>query len=175
MGDVTTCYILSVLFLLILLLFSYMPFRTGVDYWFRSSYHMSRTKIRKSKKGKRNYWWYEALHREKNLGAVYYVNKIFTVAWLLLFLPTVALGFIKEVSLALCPLRLLLYLLGASMTVFGIVQGNLEEHGRPFVLLAQRSNRGFDTVFLDIAQVLLVLGMGYFDMKLTASLWGVML
>lgn len=46
---------------------------------------LSKTHVKKSKKGSRNYWWYEELNQQIGLSWIYHVNKTFT----LLFLGTI--------------------------------------------------------------------------------------
>ena len=42
---------------------------------------ISKTTIKKSKSGIRNYWWYEALHKEYGMGHIYTLNKLFTILY----------------------------------------------------------------------------------------------
>lgn len=171
MSEVMNCYIISLAVLLVSLLFGYFPFRTGVDTYLRHTRRMSRTRIRKSKKGKRNYWWYQRLHEEERLGALYYVNKIYTVAWLALFVLTLAVGWVKETLPVLCFSRVLLYLLSGGMALWGNVQENIRVHGRPFVLLARSENQGFDSVLIDISFVLLFVLFACVDLRLCLAVF----
>ena len=65
---------------------------------------ISKTMIRKSLKGYKNFWWYEKLHAEHNLGIVYRINKVYVtimaisialqclLGWWNVCLPIIAVG-----------------------------------------------------------------------------------
>ena len=92
-----------------------------------------------------------------------------------LFLLTLFTGYIKEMSLILCPMNIVLYVLTAFMVLFSRIQDNLDFHRKPFVLLAKSSNGGIDSVILDIFMVLFVLAMAYANMMLAGDIWGISL
>lgn len=172
--DVSMFYFVS-LFMMLLPAFFYVWFRLSVGNWLNRSKKISRSRFKKLTNGKRNYWWYEALHKEENLGAIYFLNKSFTIIFVTLFLLTLFTGYIKEMSLILCPMNVILYVLTAFMVMFSKIQDNLDFHGKPFVLLAKSSNGGIDSVVFDIFIVLFVLGAAYANMILVGNIWGISL
>ena len=127
------------------------------------------------KKGKKNFWWYETLHKEEDLGLLYYLNKAFTILYVLIFALTLLTGFIKVMSLILCPMNVILYVLTAFMVIFSRIQDNLDFHGKPFVVFAKSYNNGVDSVIFDICMVLFVFAMAYVNMMLTGNIWGISL
>ena len=173
-ADVSLFYFVS-LFMMLMPAIFYVLFRISVGTWLNRSRKISRSRFKKLTKGKRNYWWYEALHKEENLGAIYFLNKSFTTLFVVLFLLTLFTGYIKEMSLILCPMNVILYVLTAFMVIFYRIQDNLDFHGKPFVLLAKSSNNGIDSVVFDIFMVLFVLAMAYVNMTLTGNIWGISL
>jgi len=173
-ADVSTFYFVS-LFMMLLSAIFYAWFRLSVENWLNRSKKISRSRFKKLTKGKKNYWWYETLHKEVNLGAIYFLNKSFTILFVTLFLLTLFTGYIKEMSLILCPMNVILYVLTAFMVLFSRIQDNLDFHRKSFVLLAKSSNGGIDSVILDIFMVLFVLAMAYANMMLAGDIWGISL
>ena len=165
-------YYFQTLLFLVLLAIIYFIFRGGVQTWLRMKKRLSKTHIRKLKKGKKNFWWYQALHDEVGIGLLYPLNKGFTLVYTLALGLSLILGWWKPVSVVLCGLMLPLCLSAGTMIAFALIWGNIEEHGRPIVLLAQRKNNGGDSVSFDVAAVLFCLLMGYAHLLLTADLWG---
>ena len=164
-------YFLTLLFFVVLGVM-YFLFRYGVQTWLQLKKQLSETHIRKLKKGVKNFWWYQALHAETGMGLLYPLNKGFTLVYTLVLGLSLILGWWKPVSVVLCGLMLPLCLSAGIMIAFALIWGNIEEHGRPIVLLAQRKNKGFDSVIFDVAAVLFCLLMGYAHILLTADLWG---
>lgn len=75
--------------------------------------------------------------------------------------------------MVLCGLMFLLGIFSAIMIGFALIWSNIEEHGRPIVLLAYpKTKGGLDSVILDAATVLFCLLVGYAHILLTADLWG---
>lgn len=70
-----TFALINAVFLFWYMLF-YIGFRCSVLSYCREYRGMSKTFIRKNRKGASNYWLYTRLHREKNLGICYYINII---------------------------------------------------------------------------------------------------
>ena len=106
------------------------------------------------------------------MGLLYPLNKGFTLVYTLALGLSLILGWWKPVSVVLCGLMFLLGIFSAIMIGFALIWSNIEEHGRPIVLLAQRKNKGFDSVIFDVAAVLFCLLVGYAHILLTADLWG---
>ena len=84
---------LSNAILLIFGLFTYVHFRCGVYAYCRIS-KMSKSYIRKNTKGASNFWLYSQLHKQNNLGALYYLNLIYLVC-LIAFVVALALSWIS--------------------------------------------------------------------------------
>ena len=173
-GNVSVFYFAS-LFTLLFPAAIYGWFRLSMGSWLKRAKRISRSKFRKLTKGKRNFWWYEALHKELNLGAIYYFNKFFVILWALLFLLTLFTGFIKIMSLILCPMYVLLCILTACMMVFAKIQDNLDDHGKAIVLWAKTSNGGWDSFIFDVILVCFILAMAYVNIMLVGEIWGVSL
>lgn len=121
------------LIMLFLCAYIYGSFRFGVEAYCRVCRRMSKTMIRKNKKGASNFWLYTQLHKQKNLGKLYGLNFIclvslasFTVAtffsWVpFLKIPVIIIGIFLGVTAIPAYFMALIYL-------------NMEEFGRKFVL-----------------------------------------
>ena len=165
-------YFLTLLFFVALGVM-YFLFRYGVQTWLQLKKQLSETHICKLKKGVKNFWWYQALHNEVGMGLLYPLNKGFTLVYTLALGLSLILGWWKPVSVVLCGLMILLGIFSAIMIGFALIWGNIEEHGRPIVLLAYpKTKGGLDSVILDAATVLFCLLVGYAHILLTADLWG---
>ena len=165
-------YFQTLLFLALFAIVYALLFRGGVQTWLRLKKGISKTHIRKLKKGAKNFWWYQALHAETGMGLLYPLNKGFTLVYVLALGLSLVLGWWRPASVVLCGLMFLLGIFSAIMIGFALIWSNIEEHGRPIVLLAQRKNKGFDSVIFDVAAVLFCLLVGYAHILLTADLWG---
>ncbi|MBP3301434.1 MAG: hypothetical protein J6M34_08040 [Clostridia bacterium] len=99
---------------------------------------MSKTYQRKNKKGAANYWLYQQLHQQKDLGSLYYLNYAFLIgfgAFLFVFLfcwipwmktPTLVMGIALGLIETACIFK-------------AMCEFNLEEFGRAFVLFEVKS------------------------------------
>ena len=94
--EAVTVYFLNLILILILGL-SYLMSRGAIDSWIRLR-GRSKTFIRKHKKGIKNYWLYEELHKELNLGVMYYLNKWFVFMYPITFALMFVLGCLKSVT-----------------------------------------------------------------------------
>lgn len=137
--------------------------------------HLSKTKIKKSRKGKKNYWWYEAIHREAGMGGLYLLNKMFTILYPLASLLTVLAGWIPFMSIPIFVVSLPIYLLTTVMLVFVRVQYNLARYESPVVLFGKAENKGVDSVFLDLFIIVFSLLIAYAHLIVTFDLWGITL
>lgn len=168
--DLVNYYFISLIFIIATLIF-YAFFRGSVNYYLQNCKKISKTNINKHKKGKRNYWWYEEIHKEFGIGKIYYLNKIYTILFLSVFSLHLILGFFKVTSIITCLLSIILYVFSAIMWLFTSIQNNIEEHGCAFVLLAQRRNKGIDSSVLDLIIMLFFLGLAYAHIVITIGLW----
>ena len=155
--DVSTLYFVSLLSMLWVPPIFYFLFRSGVEDWAMRTKHISKSKIRKLKTGMKNYWWFEELHKEENLGGIYLLNKFYTLLYIALFALTLLTGLIKEMYLILCPMNILLYALTAYMYLFTSAQHNIDHYGKPFIFLARSSNKRLNSSFLDIIAAAVIL------------------
>ena len=168
-------YFISLILQLLPALF-YFLFRSSVSTWLQRSKHISRSKSNKFKKGIKNFWWYQALHEEVNLGAIYYMNKAFTILWPFLFVFTLLTGYVKVMSLVLVPLHILLYLLTGCMVAFSNVQDKLELYGKPVVLFRiQPFSKRVDSSIFDVFWVVFMVTMGYVILMMAGKIWGISL
>ncbi|MBQ8583393.1 MAG: hypothetical protein IJ488_02130 [Clostridia bacterium] len=164
----------SLIFLIFPTLF-YAPFRISIEGLAKRSKKISSTRYRKLLVGKKNFWFYTQLHKEANLGILYYLNLIFIPLFVSVFVLTLLTGFIKEVTLLLFPMNLLLYALSACMALFSTIQNNRDCYGKSFILFRKNKRGGLDSIFLDIFAVLLPLILGYANLISFAEVWGIQL
>jgi len=123
----------------ILSLFLYVYFRCGVSDYLRFR-KKSRSFLRKNKKGLRNYWLYEKIHAEIDLGYVYYLNLLLLAFTLLYSILTVTLGWLRPLSLTIAVCGALLCALQIVAVIFSNVYYNLVNYGKAFVVIAKDIN-----------------------------------
>lgn len=169
--DVSALYFVSLLFMLWAPPIFYFLFRSGVEDWTMRTKHISKSKIRKLKTGKKNYWWFEALHKEENLGHIYHLNKLYTLLYILIFSLTLFAGLKREMYLILCPMNVLLYALTAYMYLFTSAQHNIDHYGKPFIFLARGPNKRLTSSFLDFIAAAVILAPACIIVQITATIW----
>ena len=93
---------------------------------------MSNTFIKKNKKGAANYWLYKQLHRQKNLGSLYYINYLFLIG-LAAFVFVFMFSWIKWMKIPVAAVGVILGLIEIPATFKAWVYTNMEEYGKAFV------------------------------------------
>lgn len=128
----------------------YAIFRGGVYDYLRLS-KMSKTNIRKKRKGFWNYWLYLTVNREKPLGALFYLNILFFFTSIVFSGFTLCLGFIEVLGPLVTALAILLCAVQIPSMFLASIYSDKEEYGRCFVLLAKRkANRSYHSSLLTL-------------------------
>ena len=167
-----TFYFLSLLFFLMPPLM-YVGFRSGVQSWFIRK-GLRKKQIETLKKGKRNFWWYEALHEEVNMGLLYYANKGITLLYPVLFVLTVTLGWLRFMAPVITGLFAVLSLILAGTNAFSSVQSSLEEFGTVFAFVRRTKNGGFSFPLLEpVLFALVTLLIGCVHISITLDAFGI--
>ena len=169
--NISTFYCVSLIMMIIIPPLFYPFFRLSVETWINRKRRISKSKYRNLLKGKKNYWWFEALHKEANLGFIYRLNKAFTILFALTFTLTLLTGLKKEMVLLLCPMHILFYTILAIMTIFHCIQENLNVHGTPIVIFSKRSNRVDGCILSDILMVAISASPAYLIIILTQNIF----
>ena len=168
------CFI-TLIFLALPAIF-YVWFRFSVDSWLRKVKRVSKSKLKKMKVGKRNYWWYEALHAEVNMGILYTVNKLFTICWVFAVGLTLLTGMIRIMSIVIGVFCMVTYILTIVMLIFSTMQSNLDEFGIPFVLIARRKEtKRIHSSLFDLMMVGFFAAILYAHLMMICNLWGIQL
>lgn len=138
----------------------YLFFRSAVGSWLRRK-GFSRTMIKKLKKGKKNFWWYEAIHEEINLGLIYHANKLVTILYPINFILALTLGWLRFMTPVITGLYTIISVISAGMSLFSSTQNNIEAYGTPIVILRRTENDGFTSSLFDLTMAALPLLTGY--------------
>lgn len=147
--DMVSYYFMSLLFLALPPIF-YLMFRFALDSWLRRK-KVSKSRIEKHKKGKKNFWWYEAIHEQFDIGLLYPLNKWLTVLYPVTLGISVLLGWLRVMAPVISGLYAIISLIVAVMSLFTSVQNNLDKYGVPVVLLRRSKNKGIDSFLWDLA------------------------
>ena len=115
----------SNLVLLLFGLFTYMHFRNGVYAYCRTS-KMSKSYIRKNTKGISNFWLYSQLHKNNNLGALYYLNLIYLFC-LIAFLIVFPFSWISVLKIPVMIIGILLGLATIPVYFKSLIYTNIED------------------------------------------------
>ncbi len=120
------------LILLLLGFFTYFHFRSGVYAYCRIS-KMSKIYIRKNTKGISNFWLYSQLHKQDDLGVLYYLNLIYLFS-LTAFLIVSALSWVPFLKIPVIIIGLLLGIATIPVFFTSLIYTNIEDVGKPFVV-----------------------------------------
>lgn len=112
---------------------------------------MSKSNIKKSRKGFKNYWLYHSINKQTPLGVLYSLNYIFLTSTVVFTIFAVALGFIKELQPILFVISVLICIIEIPSTIVASICSNNEKYGKPFILLEKRkSMKGYSSSLVDI-------------------------
>ena len=157
--EMVSYYFMSILFLGLPPIF-YAMFRLSIDSWLRR-HKISKSRIKKLKTGKKNYWWYEAIHQQYDMGPLYHLNKFLTVFYPITLGISILLGWLRAMTPLISVLYALISLTVAGMSLFASVQNNLDEYGVPVVILRQAKNKRIDSIVFDLAIAAFPLSAAY--------------
>ena len=128
----------------------YAIFRSGIYDYLRSS-KMSKSNIKKSRKGLKNYWLYCSINRQQPLGILYGLNYIFLAATVVFTAFAVSAGFIKALQPILFFLSVILCIIEIPASITASIHSDNAEYGKPFVLLAKRKDtKGYHSSLFDM-------------------------
>ena len=154
-----TYYFATMIFIALTPIF-YLTFRFSVKSWLRRK-RISQSKIKHMMKGKKNFWWYEALHEEVDMELVYRANKLLTILYPINLVLALSLGWIRCMAPVITGLYVIVSILTAGMSLFSSVQSNIDAYGIPFVLIRRNENGGFTSLLSDLAMAVFPLLAGY--------------
>ncbi len=152
-------YYLNIVISLFFIIF-YVMFRDGVYSWLRGR-KISNSMMKKSKKGAKNFWWYEELHKTFGLSSVYTLNKIYTVFFAVHLTASVIFGWAEPLFRIFALSSTLLAILTFAIAEFARAQRTIERYGCKFVLCKLRCKHGriIDSSILDIIASLFPVGL----------------
>jgi len=111
--------------ILVIFIVVYIMFRQNITVHLRMN-GLSRSAIKDLKKGKKNYWWYEALHKSHSFGCLYYLNKIFTILVLLTAGLHLFLGWWRPILGCVAFLTVIVTVLSCTMLIIGGMRSNFQ-------------------------------------------------
>lgn len=114
----------------------YFAFRGSIGDFLRYN-KMSKTNIRKNKKGFKNYWFYRDINKIKPLGWVYYGNIIYLFLTLFYTVLALALGYIEILQPVFFVVSVMICAVQIPTTVWSVYYDNLYAFGKAFVLCSR--------------------------------------
>ncbi|MBP3368303.1 MAG: hypothetical protein J6L71_02605 [Clostridia bacterium] len=133
-------------------LVEYVMFREAVNSFCKRK-GLSGTRIEKLKKGMRNYWWYESIHKEINLGIVYHANKVLISVYPIALIFHVLFGWMRPFIVFIGISLIIITIFMAVLQVFTSIQNKREEYGVPFVLFRKKPGNHVDSSLFDIVGI----------------------
>ncbi|MBO5050972.1 MAG: hypothetical protein J6D31_02140 [Clostridia bacterium] len=110
------------------------------------------------KEGKRNFWFYRALHDEYGLGFFYHINRMFLWLAIPFFLCLALLGLFSFMRWPLVTWSVAIHILSAAMSIFSTTGENLKKYGKPFVFWKKaKGQKRPDTILYQLGTVVLPL------------------
>ena len=130
--------------------FIYFHFRSGVYAYCKIS-KMSSTYIRKNKKGVLNFWLYSQLHKQGNLGILYYLNIIYLFL-LTIFLVAFSLSWVSFLKIPVIIIGLLLSTASIPVFTISLYYTNIHDVGKAFFVFRNfngynEKRHGISTMF----------------------------
>ena len=127
----------------------YSIFRGGIYSYLRLS-KMSKTYIKKNRKGFINYWLYHSINKQNSLGILYGLNLAFFIATISFMLFAITLGYIRGLKLILLAFSVVLCVIEIPCVIIADIHEKKANYGKPFVFLAKRKHvRGYTSSLLD--------------------------
>ena len=127
----------------------YAIFRGGIYSYLRLS-KMSKSNIKKNRKGFINYWLYHSINKQTSLGFLYGLNLTFLIMTVTFMFFAIALGYIKEIQQLLLAFSVLLCIVEIPCVIIASIHSNSENYGKPFVFLEKRKHmRGYTSSLID--------------------------
>lgn len=165
--DMVTFYFVNLFFLALPPIY-YVFFRSAMGSWLERR-KIRKREIRRLMKGKRNFWWYEAIHNEYGIGVIYFINKFVTIAYPIGAVLSVLFNWIKVIAPITSIINALVCLSVAVLSVFEMIQSNLDNYKAPFILLRITEDKRLDSSIFQLIFIAFILIVGYchIDMMLT--------
>ena len=127
----------------------YAIFRGGIYSYLRLS-KMSKTYIKKNRKGFINYWLYYSINKQNSLGILYGLNLIFIIATFTFIVFAITLGFIEALQSILIVFSIVLCTIEIPCMIISSIHSNIENYGKSFIFLAKRKHmRGYTSSLID--------------------------
>lgn len=148
----------------------YFCFRSAITSKLERQKKMKLLQIDDAKKGFKNYWFYEKIHKKVNLGMLYQLNKIYVWIYFVLIIPMVFVGFYPLLGKVISLLSIPLFPIALIMTMIDNTERNLRYYKKRIVLFAINPNRRqVDSVFIDMIEYWMVGLYCYAQLKLAFS------
>lgn len=162
-------YVLNILYTAFSVLGYLLSFRFGVDDYLHYTKN-SKSFIRKHKKGFLNFWTYREIHKEINMGYVYYLNLALLILSPLCFVVSISLGWARVMQIPIAVLNSLLCCVWVPSAIFAHIYDNLQEHGQPLILLRSRRRlRGLDSSILTLLGLVMLVALNVYSYVLAFS------
>ncbi len=127
----------------------YASFRCGIYSYLRLS-KMSKSNIKKNRKGYINYWLYHSINKQTSLGILYGLNFTFLITTVTFMLFAITLGYIEALQPILFVFSIVLCMIEIPCVIIASIHSNREDYGKPFVFLARRKYmRGYNSSLTD--------------------------
>ena len=125
--------------LLLFPMFHYLFFRGGMKDRFKRKKVVKRD-VRILMRGKKNFWWYQAIHEKYGIGILYPLNIIFTVLFLMTLAMMLLFGWLRVMNYVNAVLYTVTMLFGTVLGFFGMTENNIAQYGKPWIALRFEKN-----------------------------------
>ncbi|MBQ7346203.1 MAG: hypothetical protein IJW45_09130 [Oscillospiraceae bacterium] len=138
----------------------YLPFRFAVGSWLKRK-GMSKKRIKGLKKGAAAFWWYEQIHKEVDLGLIYYANKLVTIIYPIELGLGLIFGWVRFLTPVISGLYVIISIVIAGMWLFSLAQEKIDTYGTPVVIFRWTKKHGVASSLFDLVQAAFLLMAGY--------------
>ena len=127
----------------------YASFRSSIYSYLRLS-KMSKSNIKKNRKGVINYWLYYSINKQQSLGILYGLNLIFLIATFTFMVFAITLGFIEALQSILIVFSIVLCTIEIPCMIISSIHSNIKDYGKLFIFLAKRKHmRGYTSSLIE--------------------------
>lgn len=109
-------YLLSILFICGSSALFFLLFRVELLNNLQEKHHLSNSRVKKLKKGRKNFWWLEAFHREFGFSLLYRGNQIASILYVITAVLYLTLGYGNMLAFLVYALLMLLLMTLNCMT-----------------------------------------------------------
>ena len=128
-----------------------------MESYLKRKYKIGKTRMKKMRKGKLNHLWYEEFHKQYDFGAIYHINKLYTIFFVFAVGIHLLFGWMKIFSILFCVLFCIANGFLVILAGFAYAEYLIEEFGTVLVLFGVNQRKGIDSMlFFPVSTMMII-------------------